>query len=162
MTNITSGVYYGESEVEANGTVKTGTEVTFKSGNFINLKAGFTVEAGSQFLAKIERCNILKKPEEVLNVTRQTLLPLENDPPFTDIILYPNPTVIVLNIDYGKIGVIDLMLLNSTGHEVLRRTGDGNVIQQIDVSQLPAGLYFLNILTNQEQLITKRFIKAGL
>ncbi len=157
---ITAGVYYGTNEIDVDGTVKTATEVMVKSANSINLKVGFTVEAGSQFLAKIEPCNSLKN-SEAGNQHRQTLTPLENNSTITDIRIYPNPTVHLLNIDLGEIEITDLMILNSTGHEILRRTGDEK-IQQIDVSQLPAGMYFINVLTNRQQLITKRFIKPGL
>ena len=158
---ITEGVYYGANPIVADGTVKTGIEVTVKSATSINLKAGFAAEAGSQFLAKIETCNSLKNSGDILNQNRQTINQLQYNQTITDISIYPNPTTQLLNIDLGEIEITDLMILNSTGHEILRRSG-GQKIKQLDVSQFPAGMYFINMLTNQHQLITKRFIKAGL
>ena len=103
----------------------------------------------------------MKNSEDVSNQNRQTVASLENNSVIADIRIYPNPTVHLLNIDFRETEITDLMILNSTGHEILRRTGSQK-IKQIEVSQLPAGMYFLNVLTNRQQLITKRFIKAGL
>ena len=153
---ISAGIYYGETSIEADGTIEKGTDVTFKAPLTITLKAGFLVETGSQFLAKIESCETLKKRETDLNQERLAIPHFEDSP---TIKIYPNPTVHLLNIDFGEIAVTDLTIINGLGHEVLRRKQNFN---KIDVSQLSPGMYFINILSNHQEIITKRFIKTGL
>jgi len=155
---IESGTHYGDTPITSNGTVQAGTAVRFKSATAITLTAGFTAEEGSQFLAEIENCNALKTSEAKSKRTKiNNTLTRKN----IDIKVYPNPTVHLLNIDLGETEITDLIIINVSGHEILRRTVGQN-FNQIDVSQLPAGMYLINVLTVNRELIAKRFIKTGL
>ncbi len=66
--------------------------------------------------------------------------------------IYPNPTQDVLNLTNIPDGAIDYEIVNQYGVRQLK----GFVSEQIDVSQLPAGIYFLK-LNNQTTPI--KFIK---
>ena len=158
---IIGGIYYEDNSILADGRVQAGTMVTFKSALSITLKPGFIVESGSEFTAKIESCNSLNTPTEMPNQARQANAILDNNQIITEINIYPNPAVNLLNIDFGNEIVTDLMIIDVAGHEVLRREVDQNFMR-LDVSQLPAGMYLVNVLTNNQKLITKRFIKTGL
>lgn len=50
---IKGGTYTATSQIKSAGTVKNGANVRFIAGESITLEAGFTVEAGSEFLAQI-------------------------------------------------------------------------------------------------------------
>ncbi|RLD21990.1 MAG: hypothetical protein DRI69_02515 [Bacteroidetes bacterium] len=77
------------------------------------------------------------------------------------ILLFPNPTNDVLNInmDVAEItGKINLKVIDMNGRTMTSDTQLSNSQMSIDVSQLPAGNYFLQI-SNDKYLIGKRFIK---
>jgi len=160
---IQSGTHYGDNPIIADGKVKNEANVIFKSPMTITLKAGFTVEAGSQFLAKIENCNSIKSQAEIPNQDRQSnsLAKPKNNIAKTIVKIYPNPTVDVLSVELDKTAITSLMIINSSGHEILRRNSIEN-FNQIDVSQLVSGMYLLCALTTNQELITQRFIKTGL
>ncbi len=158
---IMGGIHYGDNSISADGRVQSGTAVTFKSALSITLKPGFIVESGSEFTAKIESCNSLNTPTEMPNQARQANARLENNQILTEINIYPNPAVNLLTIDFGNETVTDLMIINVSGHEILRKKVKQN-FRHLDVSQLPAGMYLVNMLTKNQELITKRFIKASL
>ena len=70
--------------------------------------------------------------------------------------LYPNPTSSVLNIN-SEAEVISAMIIRDvTGKEIL----SGKVNEQINVSSLEAGVYFISLFNEKEQLVyIKKFIK---
>jgi len=158
---IIEGIYYNDNSITADGRVQDGTVVIFKAVSSITLKPGFLVEAGSEFIAKIENCNPTSTSNENPNQARQANARLKNNTINTKINIYPNPTVNLLNIDFGNEIVTDLMIIDVSGHEILRRKIDQN-FKHLDVSPLPAGMYFVSLLTKHQELITKRFIKTGL
>jgi len=74
--------------------------------------------------------------------------------------LYPNPTTSSLKIEVNK-KVSAFIITNVAGHELMRREANQTSLQ-LDVSSLPSGLYMVQILTKEMQLVSKRFIKSGL
>ena len=155
---IDAGTYYGENPITSNGKIKEATTVTFKSATAITLTQGFYAEAGSDFFAKIENCNALKTPNEQEKPTRQISIRSET---YQDIKIYPNPATNLINLDLGEIEITDLMIINMSGHEILRRS-IGQNFHQIDVSQFSSGMYMINVLTVNQEFISKRFIKTSL
>lgn len=57
-----SGEYYSSVLMESNAMVKVNRDVTFIAGKSIKLQPGFTVQAGGQFLGKIEACENAPDP----------------------------------------------------------------------------------------------------
>jgi len=157
-SSINTGIHYSDNPIESDGGIRKGGDVTFKSAKSITLKTGFLAEAGSQFSAEIESCHVLNALGKTPN---KTITKLENNLMISDIKIYPNPTSHILNIEFGEMEITDLMIINSSGHEILRRSGRQN-FNQIDVNQLPAGMYFINVISSQHKLFSKRFIKIGL
>ncbi len=74
--------------------------------------------------------------------------------------LYPNPTSHILNVAVHK-EVKAFIISNVAGNEIMRHEGNQTTLQ-LDVSNLPSGMYMLQILTKEMQIISKRFIKSGL
>ena len=71
---------------------------------------------------------------------------------FSGIIVYPNPTENILNI------VTDLDII-TTLYDIAGRALRSNIIdKQVDLSNLPAGIYFLNII-HENNIYNKRIIK---
>lgn len=73
--------------------------------------------------------------------------------------VYPNPATDVLNISNSinaEINAITITDLN--GRTVKQITANGSVDSQINISDLNAGVYFVNINSNEGSL-TKKIIK---
>ena len=74
--------------------------------------------------------------------------------------IYPNPVNEFLTIDDKSIGnkFKDLTIYNTVGTTVLNLSLE-NKLSQISISNLPKGIYFLLIKTNEGQNYSKRIIK---
>jgi len=153
--SIRKGTYYADNPIESDAGISLDSVVTFQSGTLITLKDGFFAEQGSQFTAKIATCEQFSNEEKLESRTVELVRIEEERPSLT---LFPNPTTNVLNIVIDQTTIQELMIINASGHELLRRNGAQN-LSQIDVSILPTGIYMLSVLTKDEQIITKRFIK---
>ena len=60
---IEPNMYHTNVSIHSAGMVETGTEVDFRAGNYILMKAGFCVEPGAEFSADIEACPAAVAPE---------------------------------------------------------------------------------------------------
>ena len=58
-------------------------------------------------------------------------------------VVFPNPSTGVLNVSGAGKGWLELY--NSAGLPVLRRTIQGNLVERVDCSGLPAGVYCLRV-----------------
>lgn len=63
---------------------------------------------------------------------------------FSNLSIFPNPMTDILNLKFETIQNLDFQLFNMTGQSVLNGSINSN-INQIDVSRLPEGIYFLKI-----------------
>jgi len=74
--------------------------------------------------------------------------------------LFPNPVNAgMLNISSGKQQIQNLEIFSMFG-QLVRSIDDQGAKQQIDVSALPVGTYFVRITVN-EDVISKSFIKEN-
>lgn len=85
------------------------------------------------------------------------------DNQLNDLVIYPNPVtnVLVLASRSNDMEDIDVSILNSIGQIVQTHSQTrvfGNYELQFDLSDVPAGIYFVQLKTSQ-QIITRRFIK---
>lgn len=71
--------------------------------------------------------------------------------------LYPNPTNSILNIEILK-GSYDRVIVFSNTGKLIKSIDNVNDTQSIDVSNLPAGMYFVRFVS-EGKAFTKRFIK---
>jgi len=130
----------------------TGLDLTGISARYILVTAISTWEEGNCAGLSEVRFDVSANQEDP--IVSSSILSF----PESDIILFPNPTIDVLHLDVGKTKIKELMIVSAAGHELMRRTPPQN-ISQVDVSQLPAGVYFVNIWTDQQRLVTKKMIK---
>ena len=70
-------------------------------------------------------------------------------------VLYPNPTTGKLTIKYDvkKINVL------STEGEILKEFGSQSVNSELDIAELPAGVYIFQITTEKGDLVNKKIVK---
>ena len=77
----------------------------------------------------------------------------ETTPLFT---LLPNPTTGLINIT-GK-DLKQAEILNTLGQRVANATGEGETLQ-IDLSELPTGVYFVNITDKEGRKCVRKVVK---
>lgn len=78
-----------------------------------------------------------------------------------DLEMYPNPTQGKLNLDlkgaWEDQRNIQIVITDMTGRRIGERTLNGSGRAQFDFAELPAGVYFLQIITEEGRTIVKRF-----
>lgn len=80
-----------------------------------------------------------------------------NEPAFVGLRLYPNPTTDLLNLELEN-GDYFSQVIDQQGRVVMSQTLSGN--DQLQTSELPAGIYFLQITDQLNQTrTTKKFVK---
>ncbi len=75
-----------------------------------------------------------------------------------DINVFPNPAKNIVNIDLKNLEVEQLRILNTSG-QVLLQKATRNSTEQVNISDLPSGLYMISIITTDQEVITKQFVK---
>lgn len=81
----------------------------------------------------------------------------------TELLLYPNPTdgIFNLNIKNNKSNTITYSIFDNTGKRISNaeiKTSENSVNEQINISNLPVGIYFVQIIIDNQETI-KRIIK---
>ena len=81
------------------------------------------------------------------------------DEQLVDYIVFPNPTTNIINIKSSTNSILkieQLSLVNTIGQVVLQEQVQvDNTILQLNVNQLPKGLYFLTIISDNGEIIKK-------
>ncbi len=73
--------------------------------------------------------------------------------------LYPNPILDYLTIEINELSLKNIAILNSLGQEVKVVDNQRNSkLVNIDLSDLSEGLYFVEITSSENQIITKKII----
>ncbi len=75
----------------------------------------------------------------------------------TDIKLYPNPAHDVLNIS-STMDLESIRVINMAGQEMMNRQ-NASQSNQLDISSIPNGIYLVSIITKNQEMITKKFVK---
>lgn len=133
-----------------NVVLRNGQELIIKAGNSIVFSDGFVAECGSELIAEIT---------SVSNMSYATMsnVDISNDIQLKKIepaeignksIIYPNPTVERLQIQYLS---IDRPKHTFITDALGRIVWHGNNPKEIDISSLPCGIYFLYMVYNQQQ-----------
>jgi extracellular elastinolytic metalloproteinase len=169
---IPSADYRRSGDIEASGRVLRNSRVHFYAGNSIQLNAGFHVEAGAAFLARIEECKdgssslIGETEEEValidvavnnLKLTKQ----LSNN----HLTIRPNPFShqAIIEYDLEEMSDVSIYLYDVTG-KVLRRLHQsieqraGSYQFNFNRENLENGVYWISMKTKNDMLTKKLFI----
>ena len=77
----------------------------------------------------------------------------------SDLMLFPNPVTDVVTLDCSFVGEINIKIINSIGRTFYQSTKltDGSL--QMNLGNLPTGMYFLEIEANKEKVV-KKLVKS--
>jgi len=158
------GVYNAKDYISAENTViQFGTKVIFEAGIQIVLKPGFSAAAGSNFIAKIGDCelgcsngknigggneigfynsnetDIIKKNIDAQNE--------ENHVNTKDVIVYPNPNhgIFSIKLPDKKNKLQKIIITDARGVIVYNNSDDNIVTNDIQLSNLVAGIYIISL-----------------
>jgi hypothetical protein len=73
--------------------------------------------------------------------------------------LYPNPAKNLVNIAWMNLEAQAGHIVSTTG-QVLYSFDSGNVPNQLNISELPAGMYMLQVVSADHKVVTQRFVKV--
>lgn len=73
--------------------------------------------------------------------------------------IFPNPTQNILNLEYDENIKIEKVNIFDFQGQVIKSLPIENQISQINISDIPNGVYFIKIETQNEQFVFKKFIK---
>ena len=73
---------------------------------------------------------------------------------FSNVNMYPNPAKDILHIDFGMLSNASLQILNLQGQVMLSKQLSGQT-KELDISALPAGLYFVQLESEQHRFCRK-------
>ncbi|SFN79536.1 Por secretion system C-terminal sorting domain-containing protein [Paenimyroides ummariense] len=138
-----------------------GQNISMKAGNSITFLPNTEIVNGSDFLATIETCysskpNISNWPEKPLHLkttigTVKTSLVLDDK----EIYVFPNPTTDILNISSKNGLEMKEIKITDLSGRIVRTLNNASTI---NVSDLSAGTYLIDITTNEGKASSK-FIK---
>lgn len=149
---------------------QSGAEGSFKAGQVVVLKPGFTASRGSDFVALIEGCSNNRRlgKAELSNNDDDQLDQFSTDylgNPI-EMNIYPNPFSATTTIEFQleKTDEVDLFIRNTMGQIVAQLINKeqkyGGIHKlQFHAKGLPAGLYF-SVLTVGEQQYVKKMMLA--
>ena len=106
------------------------------------------------FYFTVQAINSAGNATKVLTVTIEDGVSVsENE--ISDIRIYPNPTTGKLKIENGELRIEDIVIFDISGRKqkIEREKGERKVL--IDISELPVGVYFLRIKTEQGKVVKK-------
>ncbi len=84
---------------------------------------------------------------------------VDDEQAFSQVRIYPNPAQQVLHLDLAQSGITDLELLihNALGELQLRKSMNSASVETLDISELAAGMYFLQLRAkNSNQQLVKK------
>jgi len=77
----------------------------------------------------------------------------------TDIVIYPNPATDVLTITKASSDINHIQVISAIGTKVIEKIWeDGSLTTQLDLSNLNAGIYFVNLSNDDNHSISQKII----
>ena len=80
----------------------------------------------------------------------------------TELSVFPNPATEEINVKMGKFLGQDVKInvMNNVGQSIYSRQIDSveETLETIDVSTLPSGMYYLNVITNDQSIDSRKFV----
>jgi len=165
--NVSSGDYVAATKITSSGIIKNGVEVKFVAGTNITLLPGFVVEAGSNFVAMIDKCASVVADagisEEAPTIATDRVKPSSTSQE-NSLLVRPNPFRGSTIIDYELavdspiwIGLHDitgkvLQVFVNKSEQVA-----GKHQYHLSADQLPSGAYWVSMRT-VDTILTKKII----
>jgi len=177
LSNIVdvSNYYLVSNSIETTGQylIPSGESVTFDAGLDITLGSGFHADYGSTFTAKI--CGCKENSRYALNSNNHNqfvrepsekfaaLSNLKNQFDYVDRVevqIFPNPASNILNIN-SNVEIIRVELIDNLGFAIYSMEVHGLNRVQTDVSNIESGLYQVRIITADNSVFVKSFVKTN-
>lgn len=76
-----------------------------------------------------------------------------------NMMIYPNPAIAILNIEWPNEGDLEVTILSTLGSEIKKYRIASNTISTLDISDLPPGYYTLISKAKNNQIFTNKLIK---
>ncbi|WP_128755379.1 fibronectin type III domain-containing protein [Aquimarina sediminis] len=152
VTETISGLVAGDYTFTIFDSFGDGICCSYGNGSYTLSSSAGTIVSGGDF-ASSEATGFCAEGSGVRLETYELADFDSNDKRF---MLYPNPVSGILNISVGKTPIENLEIFSMFGQLV--RTVNNKNVNQVDVSNLPAGTYFVRI-TAEENVVTRSFVK---
>jgi len=87
-----------------------------------------------------------------------SIAPPPKTPELNAITIYPNPTKGELRMENGQFRIENVKIFDIFGKQLLILNSSFSILNSIDISHLPAGTYFVQIMT-EKGVVTKKVLK---
>lgn len=166
--------HYIAKNITSTSDIGSTRNVGYRAQRSIELTSGFDTSLGAVFSAEIYSCDAFEagivdeQPDSKSTKNVPTVLPLQTRKAIeTDFLIYPNITndgIVKTKINIPQKSLVSLFVYNHNG--ILIRTitkkdalEKGISIKDVNVSNLPSGVYYFVLRTEKEQ-IARKFIKS--
>lgn len=156
-----------DGAIESTQTIAVGANITYDSKTQITLQPGFHAVAGSTFRAVIDGCSTSNStennPEENLAhkvIHEDVLVPSsftkkEDNRAFMKV--FPNPTTGIFTVA-GSFQGATIQLFTANG-QLLEALSNQSSPLQMNLGNLPSGLYFIRAFSDERKVMTQRIVK---
>ncbi|MBN2649227.1 MAG: T9SS type A sorting domain-containing protein [Prolixibacteraceae bacterium] len=100
---------------------------------------------------------------KIIVVRKSNTIEEDNSSNLTETIItvYPNPANNILIINFGELNIqsMEIVLTNTSGNTVLRKSNLNCNTYELDISSLPEGVYVVNVFNNNANIFTERIVK---
>ena len=142
-------------------------DYNYQANNFVILVAGFSATTGSEFRAFIAPCpstwqktnNTLLENENNVNEKYIYKFENKNEPLDEELIIFPNPTNDIININSNSSKIIKIQVYGSDGRLVFDQNEINLNSFVLDMIKYTNGLYLIKINTEYNSNIIKKIIK---
>ena len=125
----------------------------YTAGNDITLSNGFNIKSGSDVIFKIDDCSTplpkaLNKTTSNENDNNQVFSVLDKE-----IRVYPNPFIDFINLDLGNYveDYFSVIIYDTNGRKIKNYNVKGGQLEQLNCSELSAGIYILKVFNEKIQ-----------
>jgi len=139
-----------------NNIILPGADVTYDAGGLVQLLPGFKALKGSRFHAFIDGCKVLSKTSPPRNVYTENGLALS---------IYPNPfkRAAIINYQLENEDQATITLFDAIGKRLTTLAKNqphkaGKHQLQFNAANLPTGIYYLKLQSNETNIIKKLMI----
>lgn len=169
--NITQPVFNGQIDIQsasslitASNSIFNGGVAVYDAGNEVVLRPGFEVRIGGNFDGVIEGCSNRIAQGRISSI-RTTTLDVELEQQKISLTIFPNPTIDQFELKFSNPEdrkFVNIRLINLQGQllkQTLRQEDflKGDYAISITTTDLPSGVYFLQLLTDKDN-ITERLV----
>lgn len=172
ISNSLGGDIIAKNKIETLGmvTIQSGQNYSFRSGGEIILGAGFTAEAGSNFVAEIvdiNNCGQLDGENSNFGVATDEPQYLTSDSKniFQDFFVYPNPVDNTIQVSFNieDKESVNIKVLNYVGSTVkdlgIHTISQSFFHKEFNLSELQSNIYFIVLLIEDKHMLVQKIIK---